>query len=91
MVLATPVDGYIGSCEAVRDMDHRALLSKITAPTLIIAGSHDVATTPADAEFIRERIPGAKLVMLDAAHLSNVEQAEKFTAEVLGFLKPGGP
>ena len=85
MVLATPLDGYLGCCDAIRDMDHRALLPKIRAPTLIIAGSHDVATPVAEAEFIRERIPGAKLVVLDAAHISNVEQAEKFTAEVLAF------
>jgi 3-oxoadipate enol-lactonase len=87
MVRETSVEGYLGCCDAIRDMDHRDLLPKITAPTLIIAGKHDVATTPADAEFIRDRIPGAKLAMLDAAHISNVEQAEKFTAEVLGFLR----
>lgn len=88
MVRETPLDGYLGCCEAIRDMDHRDLLPKITAPTLIIAGKHDVATTPADAEFIRAHIPGAKLALLDAAHISNVEQADNFTAEVLGFLKP---
>jgi 3-oxoadipate enol-lactonase len=87
MVRETSLEGYLGCCDAIRDMDHRDLLLKITTPTLVIAGKHDVATTPADAEFIRARIPGAKLVMLDAAHISNVEQAEKFTAEVLGFLK----
>ena len=42
--LATPLDGYIACCEAVRDMDHRELLPKITAPTLVIAGAHDPAT-----------------------------------------------
>ena len=67
-------------------MDHRALLPKIKAPTLIIAGKHDVATPVVSAEFIRDNIPGAKLTVLDAAHISNVEQADKFTAEVLGFL-----
>jgi 3-oxoadipate enol-lactonase len=87
MVRATSLDGYLGCCEAIRDMDHRALLPKIRAPTLIIAGKHDVATPVAEAEFIRDRIPGAKLVVLDAAHISNVEQAERYTAELLGFLK----
>jgi 3-oxoadipate enol-lactonase len=85
MVLATPLEGYLGCCEAVRDMDHRALLPKITVPTMIIAGTHDVATPVVDAEFIRDQIPGAKLTVLDAAHISNVEQADKFTTAVLGF------
>jgi 3-oxoadipate enol-lactonase len=83
---ATPMEGYVACCEAVRDMDHRELLHKIKAPTLIIAGRHDVATTVENAEFIRDRVSGAKLVVLDAAHISNIEQAEKYTAAVLGFL-----
>ena len=33
-----------------------------------------------------ERIRGARYVELDAAHLSNVEAADRFTAEVVGFL-----
>jgi 3-oxoadipate enol-lactonase len=85
MVRATPLEGYLGCCTAIRDMDHRALLSKITKPTLIIAGRHDVATPVSEGEYIRDHIPGAKMVVLDAAHLSNVEQADRFTAEVLGF------
>ncbi|HVG50841.1 MAG TPA: 3-oxoadipate enol-lactonase [Xanthobacteraceae bacterium] len=88
MVRATPLDGYIGCCEAVRDMDHRPLLSRITGPTLIIGGRHDPATTVADAEYLRDRIHGSKLTVLEAAHISNVEQADKFTAEVVNFLKP---
>ena len=85
LVRNTPIDGYIGCCEAIRDMDHREILHKISAPTLIIAGKHDVATPVETGEFIRDRIPGARMVVLDAAHISNVEQADRFTAEVLGF------
>jgi 3-oxoadipate enol-lactonase len=84
---ATSPDGYVACCEAVRDMDHRELLHTIKAPTLLIAGRHDPATTVENAEFIRDRVSGAKLVVLDAAHISNVEQAEKYTAAVLDFLK----
>jgi len=84
---ATSPDGYVACCEAVRDMDHRELLHKIKAPTLLIAGRHDPATTVENAEFIRDRVSGAKLVVLDAAHISNVEQAENYTAAVLNFLK----
>jgi len=68
-------------------MDHRELLHKIKAPTLLIAGRHDPATTVENAEFIRDRVSGAKLVVLDAAHISNVEHAENYTAAVLNFLK----
>ena len=37
-LLATPVDGYVGCCEALRDMDQRAALAQIAAPALVIAG-----------------------------------------------------
>ena len=63
MVLSTPVEGYIGCGEAVRDMDHREIIRKITAPTMIIAGRHDPGTTVEAAEFMRDRIPGSKLVV----------------------------
>jgi 3-oxoadipate enol-lactonase len=85
MVLDTPVEGYIGCGEAVRDMDHREIIRKITAPTMIIAGRHDPATTVEAAEFLRDRIPGSKLVVLEAAHISNVEQAQAYTDALLGF------
>jgi len=86
MVLKTPVEGYVGCCEAIRDMDHREIIRKISAPTLVIAGRHDPATTVEAAEFIRSRIPGAALTVLDAAHIANVEQAHDYTDTVLGFL-----
>jgi 3-oxoadipate enol-lactonase len=86
MFAATPLAGYLGCGAAVRDMDHRALLPKITVPTLVIAGRHDGATPPEANEYISQHIPGAKYTTLDAAHLSNVEQPDAYTNAVLGFL-----
>jgi 3-oxoadipate enol-lactonase len=86
MVEATALDGYVGCCEAIKAMDHRELLHKIKSPVLVVAGKHDVATPVVSAEFIRDNIPDSRMVILDAAHISNVEQAERFTAEVMGFL-----
>ena len=63
MFAATALDGYLGCGAAVRDMDHRALLPKITAPTLVIAGKHDPATVPEANEYIQQHIPGAKLAI----------------------------
>jgi 3-oxoadipate enol-lactonase len=85
MFMTTTVEGYVGCCEAIRAMDHRALLGKIKAPTLIIAGRHDPATTPEAAEYLHSNIPGSTLVMLDAAHISNLEQRQPYAETVLGF------
>lgn len=86
MMIATPLEGYLGCCAAVRDMDHREIIKGITAPTLIIAGSKDMATNVEAAEFIRDRIAGSKLAIVDAAHIANVEQPEAYAKEVLNFL-----
>jgi 3-oxoadipate enol-lactonase len=86
MLAATPVEGYIACCEAIRDMDHRDILARIAAPTLIIAGRQDQATPVAAAQFIHSRIAGASLTILDTAHISNVEQPSAYADTVLGFL-----
>jgi len=86
MYTATPLEGYLGCAAAVRDMDHRELLPKIRAPTLVIAGKHDPATVPEANEYISKHIAGAQFTLLDAAHLSNIEQAEAYSKAVLGFL-----
>ncbi|RAI42221.1 3-oxoadipate enol-lactonase [Rhodoplanes roseus] len=84
--LKTPLDGYIANCEAVRDMDQRDLLDKIAAPTLVVAGRFDQSTPIDAAAFISRGVPGAQLTILEAAHISNIEQTVAFNTEVLGFL-----
>lgn len=85
-VARTNPDGYVGGCAALRDADLRPLAAGASAPTLVIVGTLDVATTPADGYWLADTIPGARLVELDAAHLSNVERAETFNDAVRTFL-----
>ena len=86
MLLSTPVDGYVGCCEALRDMDQRAALAQIAAPTLVIAGTYDPAPTPEAARAWASTIPNARFLELPAAHLSNIGAAELFNEAVLAFL-----
>jgi 3-oxoadipate enol-lactonase len=79
-------EGYVSCCAAVRDFNFREQLGKIQAPALIISGTHDPATTPTDGHFLEDHIQGARYVELSGAHLSNIEDAECFTQEVIGFL-----
>jgi 3-oxoadipate enol-lactonase len=85
-LLETPVAGYVACCEALRDMDQRAGLTRIAAPTLVIAGTFDPAPTPAAAREWAATIPNARCMELPAAHLSNVGAAAQFNEEVLAFL-----
>jgi 3-oxoadipate enol-lactonase len=86
MIEASPPEGYAACCAAIRDMDQRETISAITLPTLVISGAMDPATPPADCQFLASKIRGARYVELAAAHLSNVEAAAQFSAEVLRFL-----
>jgi len=87
MFVATDPKGYIACCEAIRDMDFRKSNSRISAPTLVIVGAQDAATPPAAGEAIAQQIKGAKLVSLDAAHISNMEQPKAYAEAVLNFLR----
>jgi len=90
-LIGTSPRGYAGCAAALRDADLRDGLGGIRAPTLVIAGAKDPATPPADGRFIADKVPGARYVELDAAHLSNIEATQAFTAALLGFLgEPGG-
>jgi 3-oxoadipate enol-lactonase len=86
MLLRTPSDGYLATCAALREMDQRETVARVSVPTLVIAGAKDAVTTPADARFLVERIRGAQYVELNAAHLSNIEDADAFTDALINFL-----
>jgi 3-oxoadipate enol-lactonase len=83
-------DGYVGCCAALRDADLRNAIAAIEAPTLAVGGTADIATPVEALEFVRDRIPGARLLTLPAAHFSNIEDAAGFTAGVLDFLLGSG-
>lgn len=82
----TSPDGYSACCAAVRDFDFREKLNSISVRTLVISGAHDPATSPADGQFLSSHIPGAKYTELNAAHLSNIEDGDRFNREITAFL-----
>jgi len=86
-ILATPTTGYFGCSEAIRRLNYLDRLSAIQAPTLIMVGADDPATPVAAAEAMNAQIKGSKLVVIpDAAHLSNIEQAQIFNDNLIAFL-----
>jgi 3-oxoadipate enol-lactonase len=89
MLLQTNPAGYTANCAAVRDMDQRDKAASIKVPALVIAGAHDKATPAQDGKWLADQIPGAMYLELNAAHLSNWEQRDEFTANLLQFLTTG--
>jgi 3-oxoadipate enol-lactonase len=87
LFLATPLAGYIGCSEAIRDLNYLERLSEITIPTLIIVGRDDPGTPVEAAQLMHQHITGSELVVLStAAHLSNVEQPHAFNQALTQFL-----
>jgi 3-oxoadipate enol-lactonase len=91
MVRATPLQGYIATCSALRDMDLREAIRKVQIPVLVITGRHDPSTPPEMGGHIASTIKGAELVTLEASHMSNVEDAAAFTRAVVDFLTSAEP
>jgi 3-oxoadipate enol-lactonase/4-carboxymuconolactone decarboxylase len=88
-LLATDPVGYAGCCAAIRDMDERPALGSIACPVLVIDGELDVSLPwTGHGEILARDIPGATVVHLPAAHLSNLECPRAFTAALLRFLLP---
>ena len=64
-----------------------AELPRIAAPTLVIVGDEDLATTPHKARALVDGISGAKLVVIPrAGHSSTVEEPAAVTAAIEKFL-----
>uniref|UniRef100_UPI0035717026 bifunctional 3-oxoadipate enol-lactonase/4-carboxymuconolactone decarboxylase PcaDC n=1 Tax=Streptomyces sulfonofaciens TaxID=68272 RepID=UPI0035717026 len=74
MVRTTDPGCYIAACEALATFDVRAELGSIEVPTLVLVGSEDQVTGPAQARTLVAGIPDARLAVVPGAcHLAPVE------------------
>ena len=70
--------------------DDRAALPRVTVPTLVLQCTQDVIAPVAVGEHVRDAIPGARLVMLDATgHCPNLSAPQATTAAIAAFLRDG--
>lgn len=87
MIAGTPVDGFVGCCNAIAAMNFTPILKDINTPTLVIVGADDPSTTVEHSRAIHAAVQGSELRILDeAAHLSNIEQADAFNSALRAFL-----
>jgi pimeloyl-ACP methyl ester carboxylesterase len=73
----------------------RDLLPQIRTPVMMIAGRRDRVVPPVNAEFLAERLPNAKLAVLDAGHFTWEDAADEYAALVThwwdgGYAAAGG-
>ncbi|MEU0651550.1 4-carboxymuconolactone decarboxylase [Streptomyces albogriseolus] len=80
MVRTTDPGCYIAACEALASFDVRAGLGSVGVPTLVLVGSEDQVTGPAEARTLVAGIPDARLAVVPgASHLVPVEQPAAVT------------
>lgn len=78
--------GFAAICDAFLTYDVTHRLPDITAPTLVVAGSHDVLEPPHYSEIIAAGIPGARLQVLDGPHALVIEKSDEVNAALLEHL-----
>lgn len=75
----------------ITNFDVSDRLEMLTMPVLFIAGSLDTMSPPALSRAMAERVPDGNYACIEgAAHLSNVDSAEAFSALMMSFLDAGG-
>ena len=83
-----PVEVLTSRIDAIVRFDRRARLGEIRTPTLVIVAADDMITPRFFSDELAERIPGAKLVVLDAGgHYAPVCLPAPYNAEVGAFLR----
>jgi 3-oxoadipate enol-lactonase len=85
-IARTPAEGFARAAEAVSTFDLRDALRNVGKRTLVVAGAHDLGTPPAASKVIAETVKDAQFELIDAAHLSPVEQSQRFSALLDSFL-----
>ena len=87
MITNTSKEGYIGSCEAIKKLDYLKELSTINKEILYISGEIDMGAPAMAMEEMHHLTPNSKYECISgAAHILNIECAEKVNNIILDFL-----
>jgi pimeloyl-ACP methyl ester carboxylesterase len=77
-----------GDFAACDRFDVRERIGEITVPTLVITGSEDRMTPPKFGQWLAERIPGARFVLVEGAgHMVMLEKPDQVASAVREWLK----
>lgn len=88
MLTRTDVDGYAGTCAALRDADLTESTRALKVPTLVMVGDEDGSTPPDLVRTTAELIQGSEFRIVEGAgHLPNVEKPDVVARLIAEFLK----
>ena len=88
MLERATLDGYLGTCAALRDCDLSDIAGKLKVPTLLIAGSEDGSTSPDNMRLTHKLTANSSFGIIDGAgHLPCMVQPAKTANLILKFIK----
>jgi pimeloyl-ACP methyl ester carboxylesterase len=92
MAESLPVETIVADLRGLRDRpDRTSMLGTITVPTLVVVGSDDVISTPAESEQIAKAISGARLAVVPGCgHLVPMEDPAAFAHQLGAFWRSLG-
>lgn len=86
MLIRTPVEGYAGTCAAIRDADLTRSTGGLDLPTICLVGDQDCSTPPERVRELSSLIRGARFEIIEGAgHIPCVEQPEAMTRLIREF------
>jgi pimeloyl-ACP methyl ester carboxylesterase len=91
MLSECPPETRLDAPRALIGLDLTPELPKIRVPTLVVVGSADLLTPPAQARLITALIPGARLEVLPGGgHMLMLERSEAVDRMIVAFAREVG-
>lgn len=91
MMMECPPATRLESPRALIGLDLTDELANIRIPTLVVVGTSDILTPPAQAKLIARLIPGARLeVFPGGGHMLMLERAEELDRLIIDFARSAG-
>ncbi len=87
VIASTSIEGWTGACAAIASVHTTDDLPCIDCPALVIVGEYDIGTPLAASLDMHRYLPHSTLaVIADAAHMTCIEQPERFNRALRMFL-----
>ena len=87
MIRNTSVNGYIGSCSAIKELDYLKEIGKVKNDFLFISGENDVGAPALSMEEMHHLTPNSKYACISGvAHVFNLEKPDEVNKILDNFL-----
>jgi 3-oxoadipate enol-lactonase len=88
MFMRTPLEGYVGTCKAIRDADLTAQTQTIQTKALVLCGTEDASTPPDLVQGTANMLSHRHFQLIEGAgHLPCIEQPQLVVDNIKQFLK----